>query len=324
MGWDTEIIIIAESIESKESARSIGGQIFNKDSKRYGVESFFVARINLDYTLYYTYERRKYAPYWVIQEISKVFPTVSFTLLASSPDFLCGPAGIIKIRNNKIIDSYGIWGENSVRHQIIESPIASKKFIYSWYKNIGLEEKLRNKYVNEYPLGWCDERYSEKIIPIDDVQLKFQIENNKKENQQINWEEQPKFQLIPDFESYAKSLIETPQKELKITENSFLASIAHNPVIREVENKILNLLQRELFDINPIHLYDSSFGKYGQDRNFLDKKFNTIQDIEDSLMKNQDRIIDWAFKNISEEKNLRFIKGVSFLWLIKILKEIEN
>ena len=128
MGWDTQVIVIGEKIESKESSINIGEQIFNQDSKRYGKESFYLEKTEKDYIVYYSYDRRKYVPYWVIQEISKKYPRVSFTILGSMLDFLCGPGGIIKIEKGEIIDSYGIW--NSIRQQILDSPIKNRKIIY--------------------------------------------------------------------------------------------------------------------------------------------------------------------------------------------------
>ena len=63
MGWETEVIIIGEGIESKDLCIKIGNDIFEKDSKRYGKENFYIASSNLGYSIYYTYERSKYAPY---------------------------------------------------------------------------------------------------------------------------------------------------------------------------------------------------------------------------------------------------------------------
>lgn len=190
MGWDTKIIIIAESIELKEEALKIGKEIFESDSKSYGKEAFYLIETSPNFAIYFTYERRKYAPYWIIQEISKKFPNVLFTVLGSSLEFLCGPGGIIRIQNGTINDSYGIDSENSFRQEVLFSPIENRQNIYEWFKSNGKEEKLRSNHVKEFPIKWCDGNYSEKIIPVDEVKFKQQIENNRKAGKSVNWERQ--------------------------------------------------------------------------------------------------------------------------------------
>jgi len=186
MGWYTNIIIIAESIESKESSIKISEQIFTKDSKSYEQETLFISQTN---SIYYTYERRKCIPHWIIKDISNSYPNVSFTVLISMPD-ICGPSGIIRFKNGKIIDSYGIYGENSKRQLILDSPIDKRLFIYEWYKIGGMEQKLRTNFLDKFPLGWCEEKYSKKIIPIteEDFNNLDKIEQNKS-----FWEIQPNF-----------------------------------------------------------------------------------------------------------------------------------
>lgn len=183
MGWDTQIIIIAQGIEAKETAVRIAEQIFEKDSKGYGKESVFIVN-HPDLALYFTYERRKYAPYWVIREISNQYPEVIFTLLGSSPEFIGGPGGIIRIKNGAIIDSYGIYGENSIRLEVLESPVENMDSIYEWYKSNGPEQAYRTRFTSEFPLGWCEENFSEKIIPIEENGLRSQIERD--EQQEVN------------------------------------------------------------------------------------------------------------------------------------------
>ena len=178
----------------------IGEQLFHKDAKRYEPISFYIAKTSLEYASYFTYERRKYAPYWVVQEISNDYPKVSFVILASSPDFLCGPGGIIKIKNGEIMDSYGIYGTDSIRHEILDAPIKNREDIYKWFKHGGVEEQLRANYISEFPLGWCEDSFSDKIIPIEESGLRLRIEQSKEDYPQIDWEEQPKFRLIPSFE----------------------------------------------------------------------------------------------------------------------------
>jgi len=44
MGWDTQVIIIVEKINSVDSAKEIGSQIFEKDSINYEKESFYIMK----------------------------------------------------------------------------------------------------------------------------------------------------------------------------------------------------------------------------------------------------------------------------------------
>ncbi|WP_299623659.1 hypothetical protein [uncultured Tenacibaculum sp.] len=64
MGWDTEITIIAENIDNRNDIKKLKELIYEKDGKSYEMNSSFEKDTN---TLYYHYQRRKYAPYWVIQ-----------------------------------------------------------------------------------------------------------------------------------------------------------------------------------------------------------------------------------------------------------------
>jgi len=144
MGWDTEVIIIGEKIENENLAKEIGSRIFEKDSKSYGKESFFIIDEGEYFSIFYTYERRKYLPFWVIEDISFEFQKVNFTLLGSCSDFIGGPPGLIKIFNGKIIDSYGM------------------------FKAKGEEEKLRNKFLEDFPLNNKDEDFYKRIIPMEE------------------------------------------------------------------------------------------------------------------------------------------------------------
>ena len=324
MGWDTEIIIIAESITSKEASLKIGEQLFDRDSKGWEQETFFITQIDSDYAIYYTYERRKYAPYWAVQEISKLYPNVAFTILGDMLDFICGPGGIIRIKAGNIIDSYGIYGENSIRHKILSSPIEEMHNIFDWFRSGGIEEKLRAKFLDKFPYSWCEGSYSEKIIPIDENKAKFQFENGNDEKKQLNWKKQPTFKVIPTLEDYSRSLIETPQEYMKITEKSFIGFIEYNATITKIDNEAIELLNGEIFEKGHLHLYNSTFGQHSQNRHFLEEEFKTIQDIEDSLKKHHDEIIKWGLNKLNEKENIKIGKGFSFRWLIHLLKENKD
>lgn len=172
MGWDTEVIIIAENIQTRDDAKNISEQIFENDSKCYGQALVYIIENQNSCSLFFTYERRKYLPYWVIEKISVEFINVEFTLLGSCPDFLAGPAGHVKIKNGKIIDSYGIWEGNkqTIRIQLITNPRQNPALTFEWYKWKGNENRLREDFIKDFPLTWCNGNYSDKIIPIQDTQ----------------------------------------------------------------------------------------------------------------------------------------------------------
>ncbi|WP_299838004.1 hypothetical protein [uncultured Tenacibaculum sp.] len=189
MGWDTEITIIAENIDNRNDIKKLKELIYEKDGKSYEMNSSFEKDTN---TLYYHYQRRKYAPYWVIQEISKTYPKINFTILASCPEFIGGPAGIIRICNGEILDSYGI--ENSeefmIRKLLVAQSLKYIPLVYDWYKFDGTEEQLRLKHVPQYPKNWCDGNYIDKVIPITETkELKDQLKIDYSNLNVYNWKE---------------------------------------------------------------------------------------------------------------------------------------
>ena len=169
MGWDTEIVIIAEKVKNKKEASDLSKLIVEKDARSYGQVSCFVKNSEI---LFLHYKRRKYAPYWVIQDISKEFLDANFTILASCPDFVGGPAGIIRISEGEILDSYGIGEANKsiIRESLISDPLNYVQLIYEWFGFNGKEKLLRMNHLTEYPIGWCEENYVDKIIPIVETQ----------------------------------------------------------------------------------------------------------------------------------------------------------
>lgn len=191
MGWDTEVIIIAEKIKSVESGKRIGRLIFEKDSKNYERELFCIIEEEKEISTFYAYERRKYLPYWVIEKISMETKDVKFTMLGSCPDFIGGPAGLMRIENGKIIDSYGIGRLKikSIRKEIISHPKKFKKLIFDWFRIGGKEQKLRNFHLEKFPLNSCDDNFVDRLIPIEDTpSLKNRFEESQEsENRKEKW-----------------------------------------------------------------------------------------------------------------------------------------
>ena len=320
MGWETEVIIIAESIESKEIAHEIGHQLFLQDSKYYEKEDFYIFPHDSSYAFYYCYERRKYLPYWVILEISKNYSSTRFTLLGSMIEFLCGPCGLIRIQNGNIEDSYGIYGDSQLDHQrVLNSPVKHRKIIFDWFRKGGKEEEIRMKHLNEFPLGWCDDNFTDKIIPIDAKELIEKIENVP--HKIPDWEKQERFKILPGPDEYLTELKTTTQTELEITERNFLSFIAYNPILARIENRMLEILNGESNDEEAVWLYRYSFGDYSKEKEFLKDELKTIQDIEDAMVENEDALILWTRKRSLKWKVKKFDKGFSFKWFVEMMEE---
>lgn len=323
MGWDTEIIILAENIRTKKVVQKIQGQIFHKDSKYCTEEICFFFKNNGEFCLYYHYEKRKYAPYRAIREISKDFPKVQFTILGSELDFISGPGGIIRINDGAIIDSYGIWPYESARNAILKEPIRYKKAIYKWYSIDGLESQQRRLYEKQYPLDWCEGDYSKKLIPIDENEIKEMIENEKYDFGANEWEEQSKIKLFPDYEKYKEDLKKVPQSSLVIDESSFMAFIEYNEKVRDIENEFESIIPCEIIK-SGIGLYRSNFGVSSPNRNFLIENFKTVQDIENHMVSHKERIIEYGREKYEQKKGIILGKGYSFRWMIALLRKESN
>jgi len=167
MGWDTQINIIVEDIREEEL--EIAKEIFEGDAETYyhnGI-SFIKYRVCEDGSkvLFFTYERRKYLPYWAIQEVSKKFSSQYFTVIGSSPDFISGPAGIVKIAGGEILDSYGIserFENHLVTTEQFEKP--NPEILFQCFGKNKLEETIREFYLESFPKQWVDEAYADNIL----------------------------------------------------------------------------------------------------------------------------------------------------------------
>jgi len=320
MGWDTQIIIIAEHIESKELSKKIGKLIFDKDSKRYARENFYLIEEEFTNSIYYSYERRKYAPYWSIEEISKIYPSVTFTLLGSMLDFLCGPGGIFKIYDGKTIDSYGIYGENSRRHKIIDSPVENRYLIYKWFKESGKESQLRKNFIADYPIGSSNDNLIDKVIPIQET---LELQTIKNESIQIknNWIKQARFSPIISFNDFQE--LKRKSNQTKITEESFVAYVAYSETVSRIEEKFSKLVKCEIIETNPYNGYALTFGTNGKNEELSKNKFKFLGDIEQNLNNYSDQIVEWGVKNLKKKTEIKLVKGFSITWLINLIKENE-
>lgn len=189
MGWDTQINILVENIRDEEV--EIAKDLLKGDAESYyqnGI-SFIKYRVCEDGSkvLFFTYERRKYLPHWTIQEVSKKFNTQYFTVIGSSPEFIGGPAGLVKIENGIILDSYGMaarFGDHSATTEIFENP--NPEVLFQCFGKNKLEESIRELYLENHPKRWIDEAYSENIIEFtkeemekfNDIVSRFKDEQN--------------------------------------------------------------------------------------------------------------------------------------------------
>lgn len=319
MGWDTQIIIIAENIDSIEESKIIGKQIFDKDSKRYGKESFYIIEENTNYSIFYTYERRKYAPYWSIEEISMTYPKAKFTILGSMLDFLCGPGGLFKIIDGKILDSYGIWGEDSKRHRIICNPKEYKYLIYDWFNSSGRENEHRIKTVQTFPLGACNDNLVDKIIPIDESEVSSIIDKKESVRNRKNWVAQKLFEPIISHYEYKE--LRSKSKNTIINEESFIAFVAYSDEVSRIESKVLGILNGEQFHVSPFNLYDRTFGPRAPNLTLLQSEFNYLDDLENRMASSHEDIVKWAIRNLENKEQIRLTKGCSITWMINVINE---
>jgi|GEM_PF-1159524 len=176
MGWDTQITVIAEN--TQEAYLDIARLIY-EDAKGYvnlSYDSFIriCYRQNDENTvLFYTFERRKYIPYWVIQEISAKYKEVEFTVLGSSPDYLAGPAGLVRISAGEINDSYAfderrgdLTGHDSETREYLDPDL-----LLNWFGKGKQEEVFRKRYVEQYPMSWCEGNYHTTWIDFSEEEM---------------------------------------------------------------------------------------------------------------------------------------------------------
>ncbi len=164
MSW-TQVTILIEGV--KDEKFDIAKIIFKEDIHLFlPNENYFSRFKSMDTkndVVFITYERRKHLPYWVIQEVSNVYKNAHFTVIANSPEYDGGPAGIVKIQKGQIKDSYGFWGK---RQETLINP--EPELIFEWFKKNGYEEFYRDKRILIQPKKWIDELYHKNIIDFDD------------------------------------------------------------------------------------------------------------------------------------------------------------
>ena len=184
MGWDTQVTILCERVEQFDTVMSF---FFEQDARHYQQKHEKTQAFTRESTLFFSYERRKYAPYWVVESLSRELPKVLFTLLADSPDFLGGPGGLVRISGGQILDSYGL---TDGRQDMLESPHPEQ--IYRWFQYGGPEEKSRLKEGSDHPEGEEHWDYVSRIFENDlDEDVSKLLEGYKEIPLAYGWKSAP-------------------------------------------------------------------------------------------------------------------------------------
>jgi len=317
MSWNTTVIIIAENIKNYKEAEDFGKQLFENDSKRFNVEVFYIIEKESTYSAFYSYTRKKHLPQWVIDAYSKKHPSLNFTLIGSTLEFICGPAGIIRIHEGEIVDSYGIAPEDSIRKEMLKDIAINKEMIFQWYSWNGSEMQLRNKQLNQTPLGNCQGKYVEKLIYIEEDIVKKEVKNHEKYIGQ--WQKQQSLERFPDYDTYTKSLESNPLSQQLLCEENMIAYILHNAIVKEIENEVLkNIPDAFTAQVNPYVTY----ARIAQKRTFETYNFNDVFQnmgkLDDILRKEKDAIIYWGTFILKQEKYPKIFKGIAILWYVSL------
>lgn len=185
MGWDTQNSIIVEDLQC--NVKIVAMDIFEADAKHYfhkGTAYAIYKQIeNGSSVLFFTYERRKYLPYWAIQEVSKKHVGAYFTILASSLNFINGPGGLVKILNGEIIDSYGFWEE---RQSILNKPDA--ELLWQWFGKHKAEALIRERYLDTNPKRWVEDDYAANSIDFSPNEIESLQKTVEQVNREVEWE----------------------------------------------------------------------------------------------------------------------------------------
>lgn len=197
MGWENQISILVENIACEE--KDIATEIYEKDAKSYFNSGKNIVKFrrteNGSKVLFFSYERSKYLPDWVIEEISLKYKEKYFTVLGSQNEGYGGLAGIVKILNGKISDRYGFYGKLTDRDQvwgarqdILENP--EPELIFQWFGKGKTEEILRELSIGECPKDVIDFLFSENLVEFSSEEEKLLTECQKsvKANKQ-DWQE---------------------------------------------------------------------------------------------------------------------------------------
>ena len=333
MSWNTTVIIIAENIKSYKEAQKIGKDFFENDSKRFNAEVFYIIEKESTYSVFYYYLRKKHLPQWIINSYSKKHPSINFSLIGSTLEFICGPTGIIRIHEGEIIDSYGISPEDTIRKEMIKDIGTNKEMIFQWYRWNGSEMQLRNNQLHQNPLGNCQGKYVEKFIYIEENIVEAEIDKQQK-NIGI-WNKQENFERFPNYESYIKSLESNPLSQQLLSEENMSAYIKYSPIVKELENEVSkNIPDAFTAEVNPYVTYarishERTFAAYN-----LNDVFQNIGKLDHILRKEKERIIYWGTTILKQEKYPKIYKGLAILWYASLylkakstsykIKQIEN
>lgn len=161
MGWDTQVgILIEELSDEKEAILSL---FFADPPLIYLPIQVFERFIEQQSVLYLTYEGRKHPPVAWFDKISAIHSKPIFTLLGSHIDFLCGPAGLIKLKAGEILDSYAYF-DRFTDYEDYYHP----EYIYQWFGLPGPENHIRQNHLTQIPACNHDGDLISRLIELDD------------------------------------------------------------------------------------------------------------------------------------------------------------
>lgn len=311
MGWDTNIVIMSEGIPSRQLAQKLAQEIFNEEVitwNNYGITKCYLkkSKVSLMYNLFYFYEKRKFAPIEIIKQLSKKYSNNKFTILASSPDFVAGPGGVIRIKKGEVVDSYGIQGR---RHYLLLEIEQNEHKVYNWFKSGSYETKLRIETINEYPIKSCNERYSENMIPVDNEKMDkfFEIPVTDE-----NWILNTAISLVPSNQDYYNDQV--LMRQIKINASKLIGYLEHNSQAKLIEKE---LAQRDKIK----HNIDYKLDKISRiNFKLWSNKVRYLNELNELVMNRKKEILELNLYSNENDKIEKYFKGKSRSYLITLIE----
>jgi len=321
MSWITSAFIIIEGISTEELAKELGHHLFQKDSKRFSAETFYIIKNQNAYSILYSYKRNAPLPTWVITSLTKNLSELKTTLISTNMQFDCGPAGVIKLQNGEILDGYGISSEESLRKKMLLDIELNKELIYNWYRWDGSEQRFRNTQLEQVPVGACN-NYIEKMIFIAEEKVASEAENIMKKALEENWILQEPFERFPDYNTYVKMLETKPLNKQSLTEENLVPYIIHSSIIKEIEEAVMAEVPDAIESKrDPYSVYSKLFSLKTMDNYFYG--YQTVEDLNSKMTKYKEVVITYGIDMLEKETYKMVYPGIAIYWFGSISKKLE-